>query len=53
MAALKGARGGVDIPAEDKQAVYNHLRRHYEEFGKEAPEFSELIESQEKGDDEE
>jgi phage shock protein A len=53
MAALKGARGGVNIPAEDKQAVYNHLRRHYEEFGKEAPEFSELIENQEKGDDEE
>jgi uncharacterized protein CbrC (UPF0167 family) len=53
MAALRGARGGVNIPAEDKQAVYNHLRRHYEEFGKEAPEFSELIESQEKGDDEE
>jgi len=53
MAALEGARGGVDIPEADKQAVYNHLRRHYEEFGKEAPEFSELIENQEKGDDEE
>jgi phage shock protein A len=53
MAALRGARGGVNIPDEDKQAVYNHLRRHYEEFGKEAPEFSELIENQEKGDDEE
>jgi phage shock protein A len=53
MAALEGARGGVDTPEADKQAVYNHLRRHYEEFGKEAPEFSELIENQEKGDDEE
>jgi len=43
MAALKGARGGVDIPAGDREAVYNHLRRHYEEFEREAPELSEPI----------
>jgi len=40
MAALMGARGGVDIPAEDKRGVYNHLSKHYADFGKEPPEFS-------------
>jgi flagellar motility protein MotE (MotC chaperone) len=50
MAALKGARGGVDIPAGDREAVYNHLRRHYEEFEREAPELSEPIYKE--GDDE-
>jgi hypothetical protein len=39
MGALLGARGGVDIPDEERNGVYNHLRRHYEEFEKEAPEF--------------
>jgi HK97 family phage prohead protease len=39
MAALLGARGGVDIPDEDRRGVFNHLARHYEEFGKEPPEF--------------
>jgi len=28
MAALLGARGGVDIPSGDKRAVYNHLAAH-------------------------
>ncbi len=41
MAALKGARGGVDIPEADRRAVYNHLKAHYEEFNREAPEFEE------------
>lgn len=41
MSALKGARGGVDIPPMDAQEVYNHLRRHYEEFGRKAPEWEE------------
>ncbi|MBC7327552.1 hypothetical protein H5T87_05505 [bacterium] len=50
MAALKGARGGVQIPEDEKRAVYNHLARHYEEFNREPPEFSELIEKG--GDDE-
>ena len=39
MAALLGARGGVDIPDADKEAVYNHLAKHYKEFDKEPPEF--------------
>ena len=41
MGALLGARGGVDIPAADKKAVYNHLSKHYAEFEKEVPEFRE------------
>ena len=42
MAALMGARGGVDIPASDRRAVYNHLARHYEQFDKEPPDFEYL-----------
>ncbi len=39
MAALLGARGGVKIPDSDKKGVYNHLAKHYKDFGKEPPEF--------------
>lgn len=39
MAVLMGSRGGVDIPDDNKKAVYNHLSKHYKEFEKEAPEF--------------
>jgi len=38
MAALKGARGGVQIPNEDVPKVYKHLAEHYKEFGRESPE---------------
>lgn len=40
MAALLGARGGVDVPAEDKKGIYNHLAGHYKQhFNMEPPEF--------------
>jgi HK97 family phage prohead protease len=39
MAALLGARGGVDIPSDEKQGVYNHLAKHYREFEKTPPTF--------------
>jgi hypothetical protein len=41
MAALLGARGGVDIPENERKGVFRHLERHYEEFGKDVPEFKE------------
>jgi len=44
MAALFGARGGVNIPSSDRRPVYNHLAKHYKEFGKEPPEFHMLEE---------
>lgn len=40
MAALLGARGGVDIPGADRRRVYEHLARHYRQFDREPPEFS-------------
>lgn len=39
MAALMGARGGVDLGGEDGRAVYNHLARHYRDADKEPPEY--------------
>jgi len=41
MAALLGARGGVDIPTSAQREVYNHLARHYHEGDMEPPEFHE------------
>lgn len=37
MGALLGARGGVDIPEADKDAVKAHLAKHYAEFGLDVP----------------
>lgn len=37
MAALFGARGGVNIPEKDWNGVYNHLAKHYKDFDKEPP----------------
>jgi len=53
MQALLGARGGVDIPAEDRRSVYNHLAKHYRQFDREPPEFHEAIEKKEKPREEE
>jgi HK97 family phage prohead protease len=39
MAALLGARGGVDLPASDRWPVYQHICRYYEKFGKTPPRF--------------
>lgn len=39
MAALLGARGGVDMPQGDRRGAYNHLVKHYADFDREAPEF--------------
>jgi phage head maturation protease len=44
MAALLGARGGVDL--DSKSAVYNHLARHYKDFDKEPPEMKEYSEEE-------
>lgn len=38
MTVVNGARGGVDIPAADRRAVYEHLAHHYAEFGEQPPE---------------
>lgn len=45
MAALLGARGGVQIPDSDKKSVYNHLKKHYADFDKEVPDYR-LVEAQ-------
>lgn len=46
MGVLLGARGGVDIPAEDRQAVYNRLVKVYRMFDKEPPEFKKYDDSE-------
>jgi len=43
MAALFGARGGVDIPEADRKKVYNHLAKHYEDFEKEPPSYESAL----------
>ena len=46
MAALLGARGGVDIPDSERRGVYRHLARHYrEDFDEEPPSFA-MVEQQ-------
>lgn len=38
MAILNGGRGGTILRGEHRKAVYNHLARHYRDFGKKPPE---------------
>jgi hypothetical protein len=40
MTVVNGARGGVDLPASDRRAVYEHLAAHYRQFGDEPPELA-------------
>lgn len=44
MAALMGARGGVQIPDADRRGVYNHLSSEYKRFNKQAPSFKSVEE---------
>ena len=45
MASLLGARGGMNVSDEDKKGIYNHLKKHYAQFDKEAPDFK-MVEDQ-------
>lgn len=38
IAALNGARGGVDIPSDDRQGVFEHVAKHIRDHGEEPPE---------------
>jgi hypothetical protein len=38
MSVLNGARTGTMLRGEERRSVYNHFKRHYEDFGKEPPE---------------
>ena len=44
MAAILGARGGVQIPEIDRKKSYNHIKEHYSQFEKDVPKFKELFE---------
>lgn len=39
MGALLGARGGVDVPLNDRQGIYTHLSKHYADFDQTPPDF--------------
>lgn len=45
MGVINGSMGGVDIPEDDKQKVYNHLVVHYKQFEETPPEFKKAVES--------
>jgi len=46
MAALLGARGGVQLPSGDRKGVYNHLKSHYKAWDKEPPELKKYEKSE-------
>lgn len=45
-AVLNGARGGVSISDEEKQAVYNHIVKYYEKMDEEPPELKLSVEEE-------
>ncbi len=49
MAAVLGARGGVDIPESDRKKAYNFLAGYYKKLDREVPEFHTFTEGQWKG----
>jgi len=36
-AVMQGSRGGVDLPASDRDRVKSHLAKYYSKLGEEAP----------------
>lgn len=40
MAELMGARGVIELPEMEVRGVYDHLSKHYNEFGLEAPDYA-------------
>ena len=38
MSVLNGARTGTRLRGAERKAVYNHFKRHYQDYGKDAPE---------------
>ena len=46
MAALNGARGGVDIPDDERAKAHAHLVKYYEKFNKDAPELKSISDTE-------
>lgn len=43
IAALNGARGGIDVPEADRKAVWNHLAAHMMDASMEPPQMASLL----------
>jgi len=47
MAAILGARGGVNLPEKERKGAYNHIAKHYKtDLDKEPPEYREYSEAE-------
>lgn len=42
MSVINGGRGGVDIPEDDRKAVYTQVKKYYKKFDEEAPDLKAL-----------